>query len=172
MKGNILTFSIYESSISIIFGILALLLALKFIEKLIIKTSLKSIVEEKNTALAIFLGAVLFCFMNLTMISILPSVNYLQSKMYSIPILEFSFYLYAFLTFLVGFVFCFCLASAVLFLGTKVFFMSTRNIDEIGEVKKNNVSISIVISFAIISLTLFIKPSLANLLKSIINYMN
>lgn len=173
MKAKILSFSIYESSISIVFGLICLLMSLKFIEIFIIRTSLTEIVRKKNNAMAIFSGAVLYCFMSLTVLSILPSVNYLQTKLYNVPVLELSFYLYAFLVFLAGFAGTFFGTGIILFLCTQVFFISTQKIDEIEEIDKNkNTSIAIVLAFAMISLTSFIKPSLSNLMKSIVNYIS
>ncbi|MBT7610595.1 MAG: hypothetical protein HN576_12620 [Bacteriovoracaceae bacterium] len=51
-------------------------------------------------------------------------------------------------------------------------FLSTKNIDEINEIKENqNISIAIILAFTVISLTTFIRPSIANLLKSIVGYI-
>ena len=172
MKENISIFSLYESSISIIFGLILLLTSFKFIEKVILKTSLQEIVEKKNTAMAIFTGAILYCFMSLTMVSILPSVSYLQAKIYEVPNLEFSFYIFAFLVFIIGLVICFFLTSAILFLATRVFYISTQKIDEAQEIANNNVSMAVVLAFAMIAITHYIKPSIANLMKAAVHYFS
>lgn len=172
MKEKIFIFSLYESSISIIFGLILLLISLKFIERFILKTSLQEIIAKKNTAMAIFTGAILYCLMSLTMVSILPSVNYLQAKLYEVPNLELSFYLFAFLVFIAALVICFFLTSTILFLSTRIFYASTHSIDEAKEVSNNNVSMAVVLAFAMISITHFIKPSIANLMKAAVHYFS
>lgn len=172
MKEKIFIFSLYESSISVIFGLLILLLSLKYIEKVILKSSLEEIVEKKNTAMAIFSGAILYCFMSLTMVSIVPSVNYLQAKIYEVPNLELSFYFFAFLVFIVGVFISFLIASSILFLSTRIFYASTKKIDEAKEIAANNVSMSIILAFAMIAITNYIKPSIANLMKAAVHYLS
>ena len=172
MKEKVFIFSLYESSVSVIFGLIILLISLKYIEKVILKTSLQEIVEKKNTAMAIFSGAILYSFMSLTMVSILPSVNYLQAKIYEVPNLEFSFYLFAFLVFVLGVVVCFLIASSILFLATRIFYTSTKKIDEAKEISENNVSMAIVLAFAMISITHYIKPSISNLMKAAVHYFS
>lgn len=172
MKSNILIFSIYEGSISIIFSLIVLFCSLKFIEKFIIKSSLAKIVEHKNTAMAIFSGGILYCFMSLSMVSILPSVNYLQAKLYEIPNLELSFYFFAFLVFLAGMLFSFLLAASIMFLTTRIFYITTTQIDEAKEILENNISISIVLTFSMIAVTHYIKPSLSNFIKAAVHYLS
>lgn len=172
MGTKILGFSIYESVIAIVFGLLATYFAVKVIEKMILKISLGEIVQSKNYSTGIFAGALLYCFLELTVISIYPSVQYLQQKLYLIKTLEIGFYLMAFLVFLLSFFASFLISAIALLTCTKIIFTSTKKIDEIKEiVSNNNLSLSVFLSFTLIGFTYFIKPSLGNLLKSMIGLL-
>ncbi|MCR9206067.1 MAG: hypothetical protein NXH75_15900, partial [Halobacteriovoraceae bacterium] len=85
--------------------------------------------------------------------------------------LSFAFFSMAFLYFLAFFLISFISAVVILFLSSKIVMISTKEIDEIGEIKEGNLSASLVLSFVMVSFTFYLKPSLEHFLSGVVHYI-
>lgn len=171
MAQNVLAFTIYELLLSTAFGLLTIYLGQKFLCKFILRTTLRENFEKKNIPLSLFSGSLLLCLMILTRASILPSVSFLQVKASGPQGLSFSFFLMAFLYFLLFYVVSFLSALFLLFLSSKIVLLSTQDIDEIKEIKEGNIPAAIIVSLVMISFSLYTKPSLEHFLSGIVNFL-
>ena len=65
------------------------------------------------------------------------------------------------------------LAFSLIILSTSfyVFIKATANVDEMSEIKNNNnIAVSILVSFVMIAITMFIRPAFDNFIASLVNY--
>lgn len=62
------------------------------------------------------------------------------------------------------------IAYAGVYFGIKLFINLTKNIDEFKEIKKNNISIAIIVSVIIIIIAIFIEPSVKNIVQGLVPY--
>jgi uncharacterized membrane protein YjfL (UPF0719 family) len=171
MSGNILNFTIYEILISTIFGLFSIYLSNLFLRKVILKASFVEIIQQKNTAAAIFSGTIIFCVLLLTRTSILPSVNFLQAQALTPAGLSLAFYLKAVLYFLAFFFVAFIAAMTLLFFSSRVFMIATKEIDELKEIQAGNISVSLLISLSMVAFSLYVKPSLEHFLTGVIHFV-
>ena len=81
----------------------------------------------------------------------------------SLILISFGFFLFFYLVTTV-------LSIGVLFAATWLYLKATVNIDEIKEIKKNNMAVSIMLSLVILGMTLFIQPSVSRFIASIVRY--
>ena len=169
MASNILQFTIYELFLSTVFGLLSIYFSQLLICKTIIKCQFAELFKKENMALAVFGGTLIVCFLILTRASILPSVTFLQYKASGPAGLDFAFYIQAFLYFLLFFFVSFFSAMVLLFLSSKIVTVSTKEVDEIAEIKKGNLATALLISFVMISFTLYTKPSLEHFLSGVVH---
>lgn len=172
MAEKIFYFTIYETFLSVIFGLLSIFLGTIFIKRFLMKTTLVEIVNRKNIAEGIFFGAVLFCLLLLTRTSITPSVNYLQTLAIDTATLSFSFYSKAFLYFLLFYLFAFVVTFIILFLAVQGFMLATTDIDEFKEIKEGRSSIAIILAFTLIGFTFYVRPSLEHLLSGFVGIIS
>lgn len=169
MGTNVLQFTIYELLLSTLFGLLSIYLSQILICKIILKCEFGDLFQKDNIALSLFGGTLIVCFLILTRASILPSVTFLQYKASGPAGLDFAFYLQAFLYFLLFYIVSFLSAMVLLFLSSKIVTASTKEVDEVLEVKKGNLSTALLISFVMISFTLYTKPSLEHFLSGVVH---
>lgn len=171
MSLNVLSFTIYELCLSTIFGLLSIYLGQLFMCRFITQCKFSTIFEKGNTPLAIFSGTLILCLLVLTRTSILPSVSFLQIKASGPEGLSFVFFIKAFLYFLVFFLISFLSAVFLLFLSSKIVMVSTTDLDEIGEIKRGNLPVALLLSFVMVSFTFYLKPSLEHFLSGVVHYI-
>lgn len=169
MANNILQFTIYELFLSTFFGLISIYLSQVLICKTILRCQFGDLFQKENMALSIFGGTLIVCFLILTRASILPSVTFLQYKASGPAGLDFAFYIQAFLYFLLFFAVSFLSAMVLLFMSSKIVTISTKDIDEVIEIKKGNISTALLISFVMLSFTLYTKPSLEHFLSGVVH---
>jgi uncharacterized membrane protein YjfL (UPF0719 family) len=157
--------------ISTCFGLLSIFLSNLFLKKIIIQSNVFEAIKERNVATAVFSGTMIFCVLLLTRTSIVPSVNFLQASVVNPSGVDFVFYLKAFLYFLLFFFIAFSAAVFLLFCSSKIFVLSTKDIDEMKEIENGNLAMSILISFSMLAFSFYLKPSLEHFLSGIIHYL-
>lgn len=168
---NIVYFTIYEVVISTFFGLVSIYLSNLFLKKFIIGADVFDAIKSKNAAAAVFSGTMIFSVLLLTRTSIVPSVNFLQSSVVDPTGISFSFYFKAFLYFLLFFFIAFFAAVILLFCSSKIFVLSTKDIDEMREIQEGNLAMSVLISFSMLAFSFYLKPSLEHFLAGIIHYL-
>jgi uncharacterized membrane protein YjfL (UPF0719 family) len=62
------------------------------------------------------------------------------------------------------------IAFVGVYFGLQLFVSLTKNIDEFSEIKKNNISIAIIVSVIVIIIAIFIEPSVKNIVQGLIPY--
>ncbi|MDW7694017.1 DUF350 domain-containing protein [Flammeovirgaceae bacterium SG7u.111] len=170
MDTNLVLFSSYETMLSLVFGLLTVYLSIKIINQLIMKVDFFSMVKQGNIAVSVFEGTLIFCTLLLVENSIMPAVDALRTMVLATgevtPRMMFISFSYFISFYFISLIFCFLLLIITFY----VFIKATTSVDEIAEIKKNNISVAIMLSIVIISVTLFIRPAFHNFIGSLVSY--
>lgn len=160
---------VVELIISLFVGIAFIFVAFKFFMKINTELDEEAELLKKNTAVGILMAAVVFA---VAYQMIAPVENAYQ--LFSLILRESDA---TFLTYLSGIglmILHLLIAGLVslfgIFIGMKTFMWLSRHIDEMKEIKENNVAIALVIGATIIGITLVLKPGLTTILDALIPF--
>lgn len=168
---NKIIFSLYDTSLSLIFGLLTIYIALRVIDKLVLRENTLKMVKEGNASIAIFKGVLIICTLLLAHNSVTSSSAALQAMVESHGNkLTGKIFMISFGYFLLFYVISLVFSVLIILISFYVYIKATVDLDEIAEIKKNNIAVSISLSLVIFGMILFVRPSFDNLMKSFINY--
>ncbi len=170
MKSSLVLFTSYELILAFIFGLLTLYLSFKVLNNFVLKIDFFRLVGEGNTAVAIFESSLIICILLLVENTILPSVDALRTMVLAGNGLTFQIFSIAFGYFLLFYVIALAFSLLLLTIAFYVFIKATVNVDEMAEIKKNNVAVSLLVSAVMLGMTLFIRPAFDNFMRSLVNY--
>ena len=168
---NKIIFSLYDTSLSLIFGLLTIYIALRVIDKLVLRENTLKMVKEGNASIAIFKGVLIICTLLLAHNSVTSSSAALQTMVFNYGgKLTGKIFMISFGYFLLFYVISLVFSVLIILISFYVYIKATVDLDEIAEIKKNNIAVSISLSLVIFGMILFVRPSFDNLMKSFINY--
>lgn len=170
MNREIVFVALYEVSLSLVFGLLTLYLALKVVDKLILRQNSLRTIQEGNTAVAIFKGALLLSIFLMTQNSINPSVQALKVMVLSTKSLKSNMLGIAFAYFIVFYMVSFVLSLLLILIALNVYVGATKDIEEIREIRERNVAVAVLVSFTIVGVTIFMRPAFDNLVSSFVDF--
>ena len=136
----------------------------------LLKSDSDNALVEGNVSIGLLAGTLIVCNLMLIQPSILPTINSLQAMIAGENGFTLNAFLISFGFFLVFYVITASIAIGVLFVTTWLYLKSTINIDEMEEINKNNIAVSVMLSLVIVGMTLFIKPSLDRFVSAFVNY--
>ena len=160
----------YETVLSVVFGLLTIFLVTKTFNKTLLKTDSENALASGNISIGLLAGTLIVCNLMLIQPSILPTINSLQAMTAGESGFTLNAFIVSFGFFLVFYILTASIAIGVLFAATWLYLKSTINIDEMKEINKNNIAVSIMLSLVIVGMTLFIKPSLDRFVSAFVNY--
>tara|TARA_B100000945_G_scaffold321479_1_gene336307 strand:+ start:193 stop:780 length:588 start_codon:yes stop_codon:yes gene_type:complete len=170
MDLRLVFFATYEMILSIIFGLLTIYLVNKMLNWTLLSSDSENAMAKGNIALAIFAGTIVVCNLILVQPSILPSISTLQTMLIGKEEIDIGLLLVSFGFFLVFYFVTMLLSFGVLIAATWLYLQVTVNVDEIKEIRANNIAVSIMLSLVIVGMTLFIQPSLNRFVASFVRY--
>ena len=170
MNFELLILTTYQMLLALIFGLLTVFLTLRVIHKTILKVNFFDLVKSGNIALAIFEGVIIFCTLFLVEVSILPSVDALRTMAITYQTFTFKMFAISFGYFLLFYTIALVFSYLLILSSFYVFISATAKLDEIQEIKHNNISVAILVGAVMLSVTIYIRPSLANLVHSFVDY--
>jgi hypothetical protein len=170
MDFRILFFAIYETLLAIIFGLITIYIVTRILENMFLRDAGGHALKEGNIAFGLVAGTIVLCSLILIQPSILPSIHALQVMLAGQETFEIPMFLISFCYFLVFYAITTILSILVLFLGIFIYFKVSRHVDEIAELKSNNIAVAAMLSIVILGLTLFIKPSVERFVSSLVSY--
>ena len=170
MDLRIIFLATYEMILSVVFGLLTIFLVNKMFNWTLLKSDSENSLSKGNISMGIFAGTLVVCNLMLVQPSILPSINTLQTMLTGRESMDLSLILISFGFFLFFYLVTTVLSIGVLFAATWLYLKATVNIDEIKEIKKNNMAVSIMLSLVILGMTLFIQPSVSRFIASFVRY--
>ena len=170
MDIKIIFLATYEILLSITFGLLTIFIVNKIFNVTLFKADSENLLAKGNIAIGLFAGTLVVCNLMLVQPSILPSINTLQTMLTGKENIDFTIFLTSFSFFLFFYLVTTLVSLAVLFLATWLYLTATVNIDEIKEIKNNNIAVSVMLSLVVLGMTLFIQPSLRRFISSFVRY--
>ena len=170
MDFKIIFLATYEMVLSIAFGLLTIFLVNKVLNWTLLNSDSENALAKGNIAVGIFAGTLVVCILMLVQPSILPSINTLQTMLTGRDSIDLGLLLVSFGFFIFFYIVTTALSLGVLFLATWLYLLATINIDEMKEIKKNNIAVSIMLSLVVLGITLFIKPSVNRFVASFVKY--
>ena len=170
MDFKIIFLATYEMVLSIAFGLLTIYLVNKVLNWTLLNSDSENALAKGNIAVGIFAGTLVVCILMLVQPSILPSINTLQTMLTGRDSIDLGLLLVSFGFFIFFYIVTTALSLGVLFLATWLYLLATINIDEMKEIKKNNIAVSIMLSLVVLGMTLFIKPSVNRFVASFVKY--
>ena len=168
MNIHLTILGLIEILISALSGILIYFISLKIFTFLTKDINETQELKKNNIAVSILVSSFLFCIMLLIKTSIGPSMETLGFAMISVNI---SLKTVAFAIFRIILMFLISAVFAFIFLWVSViiFMLLTSKINEMQEIKKNNIAISIIIAVLMLSLAIIILNPLKILLKGFVS---
>jgi uncharacterized membrane protein YjfL (UPF0719 family) len=158
---------IIEIAISILSGVFIFIMSFKVFSLLTREVDEVKEIKENNIAISILGTSFIFGIMLMIRSAIGPAMDTLTVIMGAKQIV-LAAVITAIIRILVIYILTALFAFIILWFSLKLFMMITTNIDEMKEMKNNNVSISLVIATLIISMSLLLSAPLTTLLSSII----
>tara|TARA_B100000035_G_C20953562_1_gene533089 strand:+ start:98 stop:616 length:519 start_codon:yes stop_codon:yes gene_type:complete len=163
---EIFTYALTELFFSVILGITLLYLTYKSLHKFFEK---KYKIKDYNLSFSIVISSILLSVAYLISdikSPILNSIKMVSSQADYQGSIIFDGFKYTFL-----FLFIVIVAiSIIIFISIWLFTLMTKNIDEFKEIKKNNISIGLLLGVIIFSISLMVKESLYFLIETFVPY--
>ncbi|GAB4329591.1 MAG: hypothetical protein OHK0038_03690 [Flammeovirgaceae bacterium] len=169
MNTQQILFGSYHLILALVFGVLSVLISLYVVGRFKLNKSLNQSMTENNIAISIFKGAWVICTLLLVENSIEPSVNALRTMVFTKDSFSFKMLLISFAYFIAFYAISIIFSSLVL-AATFYSFVKITSLNEIEEIKKNNIAASIIVALAMIAITMFIHPAYDSFMSSLINY--
>ena len=165
-----LYFTLYELLLSIVFGLLTIFVCLKSINLTFLKSEGEDLLLKPNAAISLFAGAIIISVLLLVHASVLPSIDALRAMVLGGRELDMEILLISFGYFMVFYIITLVISLGVVFLAVQIYMAATINIDEMAEVKKNNIAVAILLSAVLLSMSIFIQPAANRFIASLVNY--
>jgi uncharacterized protein DUF350 len=170
MYARTLMFTVYELVASTVIGLITLFVCIKTINWSFLRQH-RALEEMKtNIALSIFNGSMILAIMFLVNGSILPAVDALRAMVLARNDLSMEM-IWTSLGYLLLFYVCALVISFIIvFLSARIYLWSTPLVDEIAEIKSDNIAVAVILSAVVIGLSLFVEPALDRFVSSLVDY--
>jgi hypothetical protein len=163
-------FASYELLISVIFGLITVYICIKVLNKSYLRSKKGNLLLQGNVAASIFAAVMIIVVLILVQGSVLPSVDALRTMVLAGEGITFSVVAISFGYFLLFYVIALVISIAVIFLTTQIYLVATVHIDEMNEIRQNNVGVAILLSAVLLAMTLFIRTPVQRFIGSLVNY--
>ncbi len=160
----------YETSLSVVFGLLTVFIVYKTLDKIVLRSNTVNEIKKGNIAVALFYGVIIVCVLLLVLPSILSSVNALRAMVLGSTKLKLKMVIISLGYFLAFYIISIVMSLFIILLTSSIYMKATRKIDEVQELRHNNIALSIMLSLIMLGLTIFIRPSVDRLIHSLVNY--
>lgn len=169
MNSQQILFGSYHLILALIFGLTTVLISLAVVGKFKLNKTLTESMAENNIAISIFKGAWVICSLILVENSLEPSVNALRTMVFTKDAFTFKMLLISFGYFILFYGISIAFSTLVL---VAVFysFIKMTKLNEVEEMKKNNIAVAVIVSLAMFAITVFIHPAYDSFMNSLINY--
>jgi uncharacterized membrane protein YjfL (UPF0719 family) len=170
MNTSLTLFTAYQITLALFAGLLSIFITLRFTNRFVLKIKALEVIQSGNTAVALFQGVIIFCVLSLVETSILPSVDALRTMVLAHETVHPKMFLISLQYFALFYVISLVFSYLLILIGFYVFIYGTAKLDEMQEIKNNNLSVSVLLSIVLLSMTLFIRPAFGNLMQSFVDF--
>ncbi len=169
MDFQILFFSTYELIVSLAFGLLTVFIVTRFINATLMKDQ-DAHALRSNTSTALFTGGMVLAVLILVRGSVLPSVDALRSMVLSGETITLGIVLTSLGYFLVFYLISMVVSILLIYATIQIHMAAIRDVDEIKEVKADNIAQAILLSGVLLGMTYFIHTPLSRFISSLVDY--
>lgn len=158
-----------QVGLSLLLGVLFIYGAYRMFYRVIVKLDDVKTLESNNIAVAILNGSIILSLIVIIKNSINPAVTIFSNTLRS-PNSSASDYFVTAVLILLQIVVAGVIAFFSIYLAIKFFTWLTKDLNEIEEIKKNNIAVSIVMAFVVFSIALLLNSGIETLLDSLIPF--
>lgn len=123
-------------------------------------------IKQGNVAIAVLKGILILCTLMLVQNSVFPSVDAFRAMASAHNTVNLTMFGISFGYFMLFYSISLIFSIILILLTFFIYIKATTNVDEIAEINKNNLAVSIII----LGMTLFIRPAFNNLVTSFVDY--
>lgn len=160
---------IVQIAMSLLIGVLLIYLASKLLQKLISGIDEIDELKKNNIAVAILNGSITFSLILVVKNSVESAITIFSNTLRD-PKAEFISFLKTALIMLLHVLVAGIVAFTVISIALLIFVRLTKELDELGQIKKNNVAVSILLGIIIISMAMLLQPGIITVLDSLIPF--
>jgi len=158
-----------QIGLSLVLGVLFIYAAYKMFYSVILKLDDVKSLQSNNTAVAILNASIIISLILIIKNSIDPAIT-IFSNTFRSPNSSASDFLMTAVLILLQILVAGVVAFGSIYLAIKFFTWLTKDLDEIEEIKKNNIAVSIVMAFVVFSVALLINSGIETLLDSLVPF--
>lgn len=158
-----------EILLALIFGALFILGAFRLFVIITKDMDEMSEIRKNNAAVGILVGSIILAVSIVCRSSLESAVTVLSFALHSVDSTFLTYLKYSGIM-LAHMVLAGIIAFFGVYFGIRVFMWLTRDIDELEEIKKNNVAVAVIIGVIVVSMALFLAPGIQSLLDGLIPF--
>lgn len=163
---NLILLALLQLTLSVLIGVLVLFTTYRILQRIFAR---QYTIEPNNRAFAIFSGAILLSVGYIISAVIQPLLStfrllHQQSEKTMFLLGEFALYLVFFILISAA------IALLVNLIGTGLFTLFTKDVKEMEEISKDNISVAITVAVIIVVISLFVRDGVVFLLETLVPY--
>jgi len=158
-----------QIALSLLIGVLFIYAASKVFRKMIKGINETDELKNNNIAVAILNSAIIIALILVVSNSIESAITIFGNTLRN-PDAIFSTYVRTALIMLLHIIIAGLVAFSSIYIAMRFFMWLTKDLDELAEIKKNNIAVSLLLGIIIISIALLLQPGITTILDSLIPY--
>lgn len=155
--------------LSLVIGVFFIYAAVRVFQKLTRGINETEELKKNNIAVGILNAAIAFSIIIIVKNSMESSITIFSNTLRN-PDAEFLTYLKTALLMLGHIILAGIIAIAIIYTALRIFMHLTKDLDELGEIKENNIAVSIFLSVIIVTLALLFEPGIRTILDALIPF--
>lgn len=169
MDTQLVYFSSYELFLSIVFGLITVFIATRTINILLFRFDDPALYKG-NLSTNILSGGLIICTLILVQSSVLPSVDALRTMVLGQEELTMRIIGISLGYFLAFYLLSIVIGILLIYTTIHIHMAATLDVDEIEEIKEDNVAQAVLLAAVLIGMTLFIQEPVARFISSMVDY--
>jgi len=158
-----------QIALSLVIGVLFIYAASRVFRKMIKGINETEELKNNNIAVAILNGAIIIALILVVRSSIESAITIFGNTLRN-PDAVISTYLQTVLIMLLHIIIAGLVAFSAIYIAMYFFMWLTKDLDELAEIKNNNIAVSLLLGIIIISIALLLQPGITTILDSLIPY--
>lgn len=169
MDAALLISGIVQIALSIILGTLFIFSAFRIFSRRIKSINEIEELQKNNIAIAIFNGSILISVVIMIKSAIEPAILTFSNNLRN-PSASVSTYFQTAMIMLLQIIVAAVLAFITIYVALNLFMWLTKELDELTEISKNNIAVSILLAFVVISFALIMQQGIRTVIDSLIPF--
>ena len=169
VDNQVIFFSTYELMISVVFGLRTVFIVRRFIRATLFKPE-KPNEFMNNVSTNIVSGGLTVCVLILVQSSVLPSVDAPRTMVLGQEQLTFKIVAISFGYFLAFYALSIIISICVIYASMRIHMAATVDVDEIAEIRGDNIAQAILLTAIFVGVTLFLQEPVGRFIETLVDY--